>query len=86
MMMTLKHLALPHTGYKDVGEFWRDTQFDETPRLQEDIDRLWQELRPMYVQLHAFVRKRLKSYYAKKYGYFPDDGTIPAHLLGMWSR
>ena len=82
--MKLKHSTLRHTGYEDIGEFWRDAQFDETPRLQEDIERLWQELRPMYLQLHAFVRKRLKSYYAYKYDKFPDDGSIPVHLLGSF--
>jgi len=49
------------------------------------MDRLWQQVRPLYVSLHAYMRWRL----AEKYGeeIVPNDGPIPAHLLGnMWAQ
>lgn len=48
------------------------------------VEDLWQELKPMYVQLHSYVRRKLKTYYAKNDPDFdfPNDGSIPAHLLG----
>ena len=41
---------------------------------------LWAELRPMYLQLHAYVRRRLKERYGDDV--IGTDGTLPAHLLG----
>ncbi|KAJ8307536.1 hypothetical protein KUTeg_015620 [Tegillarca granosa] len=70
-------------------ETWLLNQFGSTENLKNQFQNLWRELKPMYQLLHAFVRKRLKSFYRNKYpGYiFPDDGTIPAHLLGnMWAQ
>lgn len=48
-------------------------------------ETLWQELKPLYLQLHAYVRRELR----KKYGedIVSKDGPIPAHLLGnMWAQ
>jgi peptidyl-dipeptidase A len=50
-----------------------------------ELERLWQQVRPLYVALHAYVRKEL----IRKYGKVADrpDGLIPAHLLGsMWAQ
>jgi peptidyl-dipeptidase A len=45
---------------------------DEFERMTED---LWQQVKPLYEQVHCYVRKQLK----KKYGEerFGDDGLIP---------
>jgi peptidyl-dipeptidase A len=46
---------------------------------------LWQQVRPLYVSLHTYVRWQL----AKKYGpsVVKEDAPIPAHLLGnMWAQ
>src|SRR5208283_4571681 len=48
-------------------------------------DRLWNQLQPLYLSLHAYVRGQL----AKKYGpnVVPARGPIPAHLLGnIWAQ
>ena len=42
---------------------------------------LFEELKPFYEQLHAFVRRRLKQQYGDSV--FPASGHIPAHLLGQ---
>jgi peptidyl-dipeptidase A len=50
-----------------------------------EVDRLWQQVRPLYVSLHTYVRWRL----AKKYGpsVVREDAPIPAHLLGnIWAQ
>lgn len=49
------------------------------------LETLWQQLKPLYLQLHAYVRRELR----KKYGenIVSKDGPIPAHLLGnMWAQ
>ena len=45
-----------------------------------ELDRLWEQVRPLYLQLHAYVRWKLRE----KYGYqvVPASGPIPADLLG----
>src|SRR5258707_15613146 len=44
----------------------------------KELDRLWEQLRPLYLSLHAYVRGQL----AKKYGkdVIPGNGPIPPHL------
>jgi peptidyl-dipeptidase A len=72
-------------GYKDVGVIWR-SQYDMPPDdFAKDADRLWDQLRPLYLSLHAYVRGQLR----KKYGNdaVSANGPIPAHLLGnIWSQ
>ena len=72
-------------GFKDAGALWR-SNYDMPPdQFAADVERLWQQVRPLYISLHTYVRSQL----AKKYGkdLVPPDGPIPAHLLGnMWAQ
>ncbi len=72
-------------GFADLGAFWR-AGYDMPPDdFAKEVDRLWLQVKPLYDQLHAHVRRRL----ARTYGtdLVPPDGPIPAHLLGnMWAQ
>lgn len=72
-------------GFKDVGALWR-AGYDMTPEeFSADLERLWNQVKPLYLSLHTYVRWKL----AKKYGpnVVPPDGPIPAHLLGNpWAQ
>ncbi|MEE2690258.1 MAG: M2 family metallopeptidase [Pseudomonadota bacterium] len=72
-------------GYKDMGELWR-SGYDMTPEeFAAETDRLWGQVKPLYEQLHCFVRAELN----KKYGdaVVPLDQPIRADLLGnMWAQ
>ncbi len=72
-------------GFKDTGALWR-SGYDMPPDdFSADLERLWQQVRPLYLSLHTFVRARL----VQKYGasVVPPDGPIPAHLLGNpWAQ
>ncbi len=72
-------------GFSDVGELWR-ARYDMTPAEMElEVDRLWQQVRPLYRDLHCFVRAGLQQRFGKEK--VPDSAPIPAHLLGnMWSQ
>ncbi|HSN91957.1 MAG TPA: M2 family metallopeptidase [Anaeromyxobacteraceae bacterium] len=72
-------------GFADLGELWR-AGYDMTPaEFERETDRLWQEVRPLYEQLHCHVRARLQDRYGKSL--VPDGRPIPAHLLGnMWAQ
>ncbi|MGD0793088.1 MAG: M2 family metallopeptidase [Terriglobales bacterium] len=72
-------------GFKDTGALWR-AGYDMTPEeFSADLERLWNQVRPLYISLHTFVRWKL----AEKYGpnVVSPDGPIPAHLLGdPWAQ
>jgi peptidyl-dipeptidase A len=72
-------------GYSDVGALWR-SNYDMPPdSFASEMDHLWEQLRPLYLSLHAYVRGQL----VKKYGanVVPPNGPIPAHLLGnIWAQ
>jgi len=71
-------------GYKDTGAMWR-SKYDMTPEaFAAELDRLWGQVRPLYVSLHAYVRWKLREKYGDA---VPAEGPIPAHLLGnMWAQ
>jgi peptidyl-dipeptidase A len=71
-------------GFADTGAMWRQ-KYDMPPEaFTRELDRLWDQLRPLYLSLHAYVRARLHE----KYGAIvPERGPIPAQLLGnLWQQ
>jgi len=72
-------------GYADVGELWR-SGYDMSPAaFEQETERLWGQVRPLYEQLHCYVRAKLGEKYGKDK--VPETGLIPAHLLGnMWAQ
>jgi peptidyl-dipeptidase A len=71
-------------GFKDNGAMWR-SKYDMPPDdFARELDRLWDQVRPLYLSLHAYVRARLHEKYGDA---VPASGPIPAHLLGnMWAQ
>ncbi|MGH9689954.1 MAG: M2 family metallopeptidase [Candidatus Acidiferrales bacterium] len=84
-MVALANQGARESGFPDVGALWR-SNYDMPPEaFTVEMDRLWQQVRPLYVSLHAYVRSRL----ARQYGpsLVQEDAPIPAHLLGnMWAQ
>jgi peptidyl-dipeptidase A len=72
-------------GFSDLGALWR-SGYDMPPEAFEaDIERLWQDVKPLYDDLQCYVRGKLETKYGKDK--FKDDGLIPAQLLGnMWAQ
>ena len=71
-------------GFADSGAMWR-AKYDMAPdAFAQELDRLWEQVRPLYVSLHTYVRWKLRE----KYGdIVPARGPIPAHLLGnIWAQ
>lgn len=84
-MVDLGDQGVRELGYTDVGALWR-SNYDMPPdQFEKEMDRVWDQLRPLYLSLHAYVRDQL----AKKYGkdVVAPNGPIPAHLLGnIWAQ
>ncbi|NXX41896.1 ACE2 enzyme, partial [Tricholaema leucomelas] len=80
-------------GYSDYGDYWRANYEAEYPeeykysrdQLIEDVERTFEQIKPLYQQLHAYVRHQLEQVYGPDL--ISSTGCIPAHLLGdMWGR
>ena len=72
-------------GFTDLGELWR-AGYDMPPdEFTVELERLWDQVRPLYESLHCHVRAALADEYGS--AVVPPDEPIPAHLLGnMWSQ
>jgi peptidyl-dipeptidase A len=72
-------------GFADVGALWR-SGYDMTPAdFEADLERLWTDVKPLYDDLHCYVRGKLQGKYGK--AAVPDHAPIPSELLGnMWAQ
>ncbi len=84
-LVELSNEGAKEIGPKDLGELWRSA-YDMSPaEFETETDRLWNQVKPLYDQLHCYVRGKLST----KYGTdrVSATGPIPAHLLGnMWAQ
>src|SRR4051812_48118619 len=71
-------------GFADTGAMWR-SKYDMPPdAFTTELDRLWDQVRPLYLKLHAYARLKLREKYGDA---VPANGPIPAHLLGnIWAQ
>ena len=71
-------------GFADTGAMWRQKYDMPADAFTKEVDRLWDQVRPLYLSLHAYVRMKLRQ----KYGdVVPADGPIPAHITGnIWAQ
>ncbi|XP_054605071.1 angiotensin-converting enzyme [Nothobranchius furzeri] len=79
----LSNKASRGDGFNDTGAEWRS--WFESPSFEQDIEKLYRAIEPLYLNLHAFVRRKLYNFYGPRY--INLKGPIPAHLLGnMWAQ
>ncbi|EDO33733.1 predicted protein, partial [Nematostella vectensis] len=79
--VTLANQGAKDNGFQNMYEY--QTHLYELPNLEEYIDGIWQELKVLYLELHAYVRQRL----SEQYPHVLSSQAIPAHLLGnMWAQ
>ena len=84
-LVELSNEGAREVGAKDLGELWRSA-YDMSPaEFEAETDRLWTQVKPLYDQLHCYVRARLSKKYGP--GVVAPTGPLPAHLLGnMWAQ
>lgn len=72
-------------GFADTGAMWRSKYDMPADAFAAEVDRLWGQVKPLYDQLHCYVRRELNQKYGD--GVVPPNGPIPSHLLGnMWAQ
>ena len=72
-------------GFEDMRDLWT-SRYDMPPaEFETTVEKLWQEVKPLYNDLHCYVRNKMATGVYK--GKVEDSGKIPAHLLGnMWAQ
>ena len=62
-MVVLGNKGARELGFADMGAQWR-SNYDMPPdKFAAEVERLWQQVRPLYESLHAYVRGRLHEKY-----------------------
>jgi peptidyl-dipeptidase A len=83
-LVDLANKGAKELGFVNTGAMWR-SKYDMAPdEFAKELDRLWTQVRPLYVSLHAYVQSKLREKYGDA---VPANGPIPAHLLGnIWAQ
>jgi peptidyl-dipeptidase A len=80
----LSNEGAKEVGFADTGAMWRSRYDMEPDAFAKELDRLWTQLQPLYLSLHAHVRAKLHEKYGDE---VPAEGPIPAYLLGnIWAQ
>jgi peptidyl-dipeptidase A len=81
----LSNKGAQEMGFKDTGALWR-SKYDMDPEsFSADMERLWQQVKPLYDSLYTYTRRKLSEKYGREV--VSEDKPIPAHLLGnMWAQ
>ncbi|PXW71642.1 peptidyl-dipeptidase A [Blastomonas natatoria] len=84
-MVEIANQGARELGFRNVGAMWRgqyDMSADEFAALTE---KLWQQVKPLYDDLHCYTRTKLNEKYGDAVQ--PKTGPIRADLLGnMWAQ
>uniref|UniRef100_A0A0A1XT46 Angiotensin-converting enzyme n=1 Tax=Zeugodacus cucurbitae TaxID=28588 RepID=A0A0A1XT46_ZEUCU len=60
------------------GEFWYLPY--ESANFRQDVENVWEQIRPLYEGLHSYVRRKLRDYYGPNR--INRIAPIPSHILG----
>ena len=84
-MVGIANEGAKELGFADTGAMWR-SGYDMPPEeFAKTTERLWQEVKPLYMALHTYVRWKLNEKYGDAVQ--PKTGPIRADLLGnMWAQ
>ncbi|OGN44618.1 MAG: peptidyl-dipeptidase [Caulobacterales bacterium RIFCSPHIGHO2_01_FULL_70_19] len=84
-MVEIANEGARELGFADTGAMWRAGYDMDPDAFAAETDRLWEQVKPFYENLHCYVRGRLNEKYGDAVQ--PDEGPIRADLLGnMWSQ
>ena len=84
-LVELTNAGAQELGYADFGAMQRSKYDMSADQFAAETERMWQEVKPLYMALHTFVRSRLNAKYGDEIQ--PATGPIRADLLGnMWAQ
>jgi peptidyl-dipeptidase A len=81
----LQNQGARELGFRDMGAMWRSNYDMTAEQFSAEVERLWNQVRPLYETLHAYVRSQLIHQYGAQA--VTRDGLIRADLLGNpWAQ
>lgn len=84
-MTAIANQGAKELGFADLGAMWRSNYDMDPDQFAAETERMWQEVKPLYVALHTYVRTRLNEKHGDAVQ--PATGPIRADLLGnMWAQ
>ena len=84
-MVEISNAGARELGFADTGALWRSNYDMDPDAFAALTEKIWNEVKPLYHQLHCYTRTRLNQ----KYGDAVQarTGPIRADLLGnMWAQ
>jgi peptidyl-dipeptidase A len=84
-MVEIANEGARELGFSNLADMWL-SNYDMAPEaMQEEADRLWGQVEPLYRELHCHVRAQLHDQYGDAVQ--STSGPIRADLLGnMWAQ
>ena len=83
----LENEAAQANGFENAKMLWTRSFTYDDPSYFEQVEKAWNDVKPLYQELHAYVRRKLMERYSGFENQFPNSRHIPAHLLGnMWAQ
>ncbi|NJM49619.1 MAG: M2 family metallopeptidase [Sphingomonadales bacterium] len=84
-LVSIANAGAKELGYADTGALWRSNYDMPADDFAQTMDTLWLEVKPLYDELHTFVRTKLNEKYGDAVQ--AKTGPIRADLLGnMWAQ
>ncbi|XP_066581953.1 angiotensin-converting enzyme [Prorops nasuta] len=82
-LITLNNEAARLNNFTDAAEYWMFPY--ESPNFQQEIEEVWEIIRPLYEELHAYVRRKLRDLYGPEK--ISSHAPLPSHILGnIWGQ
>jgi len=72
------YLLVYYLDVSDASEMWKFPY--ESPSMRFELEDAWEQIKPLYEQLHAYVRKKLRDLYGPER--ISREAPLPAHILG----
>ncbi|KAI8423960.1 hypothetical protein MSG28_002629 [Choristoneura fumiferana] len=82
-LVDLTNQAARLNNFTDASAYWMFPY--ESQNMRQEVDEVWEQIKPLYEVLHAYVRRRLREAYGPER--ISRSAPIPAHILGdMWGQ
>ncbi|XP_050664314.1 angiotensin-converting enzyme [Leptidea sinapis] len=82
-LVDLTNQAARLNNFTDASAYWMFPY--ESFNMRQEVDEVWEQVKPLYDLLHAYVRRRLREAYGPER--ISRSAPLPAHVLGdMWGQ
>jgi peptidyl-dipeptidase A len=84
-MVEIGNAGAKELGFSDIADMWLANYDMPSADMEKTVERLWGQVKPLYNDLHCYVRGKLNARYGDAVQ--SKTGPIRADLLGnMWAQ